>query len=77
MTNVSRIYEAVITMGETVTLDVYYNNIANPKQVASTGLYEITTIIADFILIYRLHRVYRSSWWICILPISTWLALIG
>jgi len=72
---VARVFEVVIDLEGKIPIDLYFANLADPKQIAVTGLFECEVLVGDFILIYRLYHVYRPMWWVCIIPIGCWCAL--
>ncbi|KAF8889072.1 hypothetical protein BD779DRAFT_417417 [Infundibulicybe gibba] len=48
--------------------DAYYDDIANPKDVAKTVLYIAQTLVGDLTMIYRLYMVWGRNWKVVVLP---------
>ncbi|KIM88071.1 hypothetical protein PILCRDRAFT_814747 [Piloderma croceum F 1598] len=49
---------------------IVYSDNSDPKFVANSALYVVTTLAGDSFMVYRLFIVWSRNWWIIILPLS-------
>jgi len=71
---IGRLYGAYVVEIAFPGPEHYYSNLANPLNVAKTGLYLAEFVVADGIIVYRLWTVWNGNWSICVPPACTLLA---
>jgi len=73
---IARVYEAVVSLEGQIPVSLYFADLTRKKQIVVTALFEFQVIVADFILVYRLHHVWKPRWWICIIPSLAWVGVL-
>jgi len=73
--DVARLFKAFVYKVENPGPLLYYANLADPLEVAKTGMVVFQLIVGDFTIVYRLWIIWNQNKAICVFPLFTLVGL--